>query len=104
MRNEFNTYHWRENRVIKRDDIPNVPHFQALVFGTRHEWTPPYGRHDDPSGSTSSLPTVDVYVFKARDELSLFIDEATRTGVSFVFFAVSSLGKATVNVDIDLEV
>jgi hypothetical protein len=100
----FNTYHWHEFKVSKREQVPAEPHYQALVFGTRSEWSPPYDRHDDPSGSSSSVPNVDLYVFKQRKDLELFVDEAARTGASFVFYHVGSLGKATVHVEVKTEV
>lgn len=102
MRNEFNSYHWNEFKVTKREGIPSTPHFQVLLFGQRSEYMPAYDIHDSPS--STSVPTVDVYVFKDRKQLEMFVDEAARTGTSFVFYHINSLGKATVRVDVDTEV
>jgi len=102
MRSEFNTYHWHEFRVTERSKIPSGPHFQVLVFGQRTEYVPAYDIHDSPS--STSVPIVDVYVFKDRKQLEMMVDEAARTGASFVFYYVNSLGRATVKVDVDTEV
>lgn len=96
----FNTYNWSKHKVSKRDQIPSGPHYQALVFGTRSEWTPPYDARDG-SGSSYSVENVDVYVFTKRDEFELFVSEAAKSSVSFVFYAVNGLGKATVKVEVD---
>lgn len=101
MSETLNTYHWINNRVNKREDVPTMAHFQALVFTTRNKHTPAYDRFDSPEGSYHSVPHVDVYVFKTRDELELFVDEAARTSTSFVFYEVRSLGKATVKVHVE---
>ena len=103
MKGELNTYHWHSHQARERNDIPNTPHYQALVFGSRNEWSPPYDRHDDQAGTTSSTPQVDVYVFKTREELNLFVTEASKTSTSFVFFAVPALGKAQVKVTVGVE-
>lgn len=99
---ELSEYDWLKYKAKKRDDIPSEPHFQVLVFKTRTEWSPGWGKDD--RGDSSSVPHVDVYVFKKREDLDIFVSIAARTTTPFVFYHVGSLGKATVKVEVDTQV
>lgn len=101
MRERFYS-NWHGVRVNEREDVPLGPHFQALVFSTRSEHTPAYSKYDDPGGTYSQVPCVDVYAFRTREELDVFVEHAARDGVSFVFYAVDSLGKASIKVDVEI--
>lgn len=98
MENRLNTYRWLKFKVTKRTQIPFAPHYQAMVFTIRSEWTPGYDRDD--SGSSSTVPHIETYVFEARADLDSFVSDAATTNTDFVFFHVSAPGKATVKVDV----
>ena len=99
----FDDHAWRTNKVTNRDDLPKGPHYQALVFNTRIEWTPSYGPPDPRNPTSETVPNVDVYVFEERTDLEKFIDQISRSDSSFVFYAVNALGKTTVTVKVDYE-
>lgn len=104
MSSRFNTYHWVTFKVTKRDQVPSIPHFQALVFGNRRECSPSYGPPDPPGDTYYDVPNVDVYAFKKREELDLFVSEIARSEEQFVFYAVPALGQATVKVEVGVEI
>lgn len=87
----------------KRSDVPDSPHYQVLVFGTTTEWTAPYDYHDPPTGTTSSVPSVDVYAFKERDDMERFIEAALERSVEIAFFRVGSSGRVTKRVILDID-
>jgi hypothetical protein len=101
---KWDSYNWRDFKVEKREQIPTTPHFQALIFTQRSEWTPPYDHHDSPGGTSYNVSDVHVYAFKKKEELELFVTEVTKSGASFVFFAVSALGKSSVKVEVAMDV
>lgn len=93
---EFISSNWSEYKVTKKDKYPKGKHYIVLVFGSRVA----YNGYDN--GSTESC--ADVYALTERSHLDLFVSEIARTSTQFVFYEVTSLGKATVKVDIDTEV
>ena len=98
---EFNSYNWRQFELQKRENVPNGPHFVALVLGTRTECSPAYDKND--TDSYYSVPEVKHYVFTKREDLTLFVDEISRTDTKFVFYSVKELGKARVEVKVSIE-
>jgi len=102
MTREFNTSHWRDNLVTKREQVPSAPHFQALVFGSRNECYESYGPPDPPGNTYYSVPTVDLYVFTCQEVLNLFVSEIVGTDKQYVFYATGPAGKATVKVDVGI--
>jgi len=95
-------YGFSQNKVGKKADIPEGPHFQALVFGTRDEVVGSYGPPDPPGDTHYTVPNVDVYVFKTQDELQSFITAAIGEKASFVFYQVQGLGKSKVQISLDV--
>lgn len=95
---KFNQYDWHTYRLDKRDQFPTIPHFQALVFGTRSESIAPYDKGD--SWSSTSVPEVIVYVFHERKDLDLFVAQAAKSDLSFVFYAVPEAGKFSIKVEV----
>jgi|SRR5271157_1665739 len=96
------SFHWPGKTVEEKKDIPNTPHFQAIVFGTRAETVGSYGPPDPPGDTYITVPHVEVYVFNEVFELEAFVSKATRENVSFVFYSVPSLGKSAVKVSLDV--
>lgn len=75
------------------------------MFNTRYENEPWYGPPDPkPSGRGRAVPNVDVYVFSEKKELELFVRERAHSKEKFVVYHVSSLGRATVTINVDTEI
>jgi hypothetical protein len=88
--------------VRERVDIPNELHFQAIVFGTRTEYIPPYDYHDKGQYSTEHVPDAKLYVINVTD-INSFLSEIIKTESVFVFYKVGKLEKVKVNVSVDIE-
>ncbi len=97
---EYNYHHWTKHMVRQPEDKPVDPHYAAVLFDTRTEYSPAYDSSDYSSAST--VHETHYFRFYAREELEMWVAEATRSNKKFFFFHVAKLGEATVKVDIDV--
>lgn len=90
--------------VTQKSDVPLGLHYQVIVFDTVAVYTPPYDYHDGGRYTSSQEKRTTVYAFTSKDQFNDFVDGATRRNESIVIFKVECLGKATISVNVDVDV
>ena len=81
---------------------PNGPHFAAILFQTRSEWSPGYDRDD--SGSSSTVDEIVYFAFPDKETLKEWVIRAANDKKQYFFFEVKKMGEAQLKVDVDLGV
>jgi len=96
---DFSPSDWYTFCVKNVKDIPAGPHFQALVESSYVEYS---GYSGDPGTTVEHLA---LYVFQKQEDLDRFVSQIAQTDTKYVFYHVKGLGKATikVNVGVDIE-
>ena len=99
---DYNYHDWSQYMVQKPEQKPKGPHFAAVLFGTRNEYSPPYDSKD--SGSSYSVPEIIYFAFPDQETLSEWVLRASKDNKKFFFFEVKQLGEAKLKVSVDLGV
>lgn len=99
---EYNYHTWAAYMVREPKDKPLAPHFAAVLFDTRNEWTPAYDKHN--SDSSRTVTELVYFAFPDRELLAMWVGEATAAKKNFYFFHVAKLGEAAVSVQVDVGV
>lgn len=97
---DYNYHDWTKFMVGKPSEKPTGPHFAAVLFGTRREYTPAYGRDD--SGSSHDVPDITYFAFPDQETLKEWVLRAVKDKKQFFFFEVKKLGNAELKIDVDL--
>ena len=99
---DYNYHDWSKFMVRTPKEKPTGPHFAAVLFDTRTEWTPAYDRHDTDSSST--VPDIHYFAFPDQETLREWVLRAAKDKKQFFFFEVKKLGEAELKVSVDLGV
>lgn len=100
----YNYHDWTKFMVRTSKEKPTGSHFAAVLFETKSEWTPPYDHHDNPGGSSSTVPTVTYFAFPDKETLGEWVLRAAKDKKEFFFFEVKKVGQAELKVNIDVSV
>jgi hypothetical protein len=98
---DYNYHDWSKFMVRKPEEKPKGPHFAAVMFDTRTEYTPAYDEKD--YGSSSSVPEIQYFAFPDKETLGAWLLRAKKDNKSFFFFEVKKLGEMTLKVAVDVE-
>lgn len=98
---EYNYHDWAEFMVQKPEQKPVGPHFAAVLFETRREYTPSYDQNDTPS--SYDAPAVVYFAFPDQETLHEWVLRALKDKKKFFFFEVKKLGNAELKIDVDLK-
>lgn len=98
---KFDSYNWRTFEVDKPEKKPKGEHYGVVLLDTRSEYTPPYGKHD--SGGSCNVPDVMYYAFVNKEDLEMFLGEASKANKNFFFFHVAKLGEVNLQVKINTD-
>lgn len=98
---DYNYHDWSSFMVRESKEQPKGPHFGAVMFGTRNEYTPAYDFHD--SGSSHSVPEITYFAFPDKETLREWALRALKDKKKFFFFEVKKIGDAQLNVSVDLD-
>ena len=71
--NDYNYHDWSKFMVRTPKERPLGPHFAAVLFGTRTEWTPAYDLND--SESSCSVPEITYFAFPDKATLTAGLKE-----------------------------
>lgn len=97
---DYNYHTWTKNMVREEKDKPKGPHFAAVMFDTRSEWTPGYDAGEAVSSSTCSV--IHYFAFTIKNDLETWIAEATQAKKQFFFFRVAKVGEAEIRIHVDI--
>lgn len=98
---DYDSHDWADFMVREAKDKPKGPHFAAVLFETRSEWTPGYSASD--GGSSSTVPSIVYFAFPDKETLGEWLLRASKESKRFFFFEVTKLGQAQLKVDLDLK-
>lgn len=98
MIRKYNYHNWSKFMVDSFEKRPTGPHYAAILFETKQEWTPPYDKDD--VGSSHSVNCLTYFCFTEEENLKTWVEEATVDNKQFIFYQVSQLGKAQINVSV----
>lgn len=101
---DYNYHDWSQFMVRSPKQRPIGAHFAAVLFETRNEWTPPYDRYDEPTGSSSTIEYVSYFAFPDKQTLSEWVSRAAKNKMQFFCFEVKKIGSVEVKVNVDIEV
>lgn len=99
---DYNYHDWSQFMVRTPKERPTGPHFAAVLFGTRTEWTPAYDRND--TASSCSVSEITYFAFPDKATLSEWVLRASKEKKEFFFFEVKKVGEAELKVNVDVEV
>ena len=100
--NDYDHYDWAKFIVKSTKDRPIKPHFAAVLFGTRNEFTPAYDKYDTDRSVT--VPDITYFAFPDQATLSEWIVRASKDKKEFFFFEVKRIGSVELKVHVDLDV
>ncbi len=80
---------------------PGGPHYAAVLFGTRSEYSPPYDKGD--SGYSSQVPEITYFAFLDKNDLTTWVGEASKANKEFFFFHVNKLGEMNIKVSVSTD-
>jgi len=99
---DYNYHDWSQFMVRQPKDKPKGPHFAAVLFDSRTEYTPPYDRDD--TGSSCEVPVINYFAFPDQATLKEWVLRAAKDKKQFFFFEVKKVGQAELKIDVDLGV
>ena len=99
---DYNYHDWSRFMVREPKQRPTGPHFAAVLFETRTEYTPSYDQ-DDP-GSSCSVPDIHYFAFPDRETLQKWVLRAAKDKKQFFCFEVKRLASVELKVNVELEV
>lgn len=99
--NDYNYHDWVQFMVRVPKDRPKSPHFAAVLFGTRTDWTPGYDSGE--SGTSSTVPEIHYFAFPDKSTLNEWVLRAAKDKKEFFFFEVRRVGEVELRVNIDMD-
>lgn len=100
----YNYHDWAKFMVTKSENKPTGPHFAAVLFGTRSEWTPSYDQFDSRGGSTHTVNEITYFAFPTKEILDAWLLRASKENKKFFFFEVKKLGEIELKVSTSVSV
>jgi len=99
---DYSYHDWSKFMVRHPKDKPNGPHFGAVLFDTRTEWTPAYDKNHPDTCVT--LSEIHYFAFPDKETLVEWIKRASKEKKQFFFFEVKKVGDLEVKVSVNLDV
>lgn len=99
---DYNHYDWLKFAVCSPEKQPTSPHFAAVLFEKRDDWTPPYDQHDPREGTVSTFKYVTYFAFLDKQTLDAWVSCAIKNKMKFFCFEVKKVGLVEVNVGVDV--
>lgn len=101
MIRDYNYHNWSKFMVQKPEEQPKGEHYAAVLFDTRSEYSPPWDKHD--TGSSYSVPQTIYFAFLKKEDLEMWVGEASKSNKKFFFFHVTKLGEANLQVKVNTD-
>jgi hypothetical protein len=98
---DYNYHDWTKFMVREAKEKPKVPHYAAVLFDSRTEYTPAYDERD--RASSHSVSEIHYFAFTEKKDLEAWLLRAKKENKQFFFFEVKKLGEVAVKVSVDVD-